>query len=81
MRVHANPFFGSVRFELTYGTNPPIVSFLPREAALKLKRIITGLIEAKRKGINLDQFPPDVLRERLLEVGSPNTISQPINPL
>lgn len=43
--VTTNLFFGTLAFEITgFEKNPPRVSFLPKEQALKAKNILNGLI-------------------------------------
>ncbi len=57
--VSTNIFFGTLQLEIRYfESNPAPVRFLPKNDAVKLRQIITGLIEAKDKNIQLGKLTP-----------------------
>ncbi len=54
--VSTNIFFGSVHFEIKgFTKNPPAVHRLSKQDAIKIKQIVTGLIEMKQAHVSLEE--------------------------
>jgi hypothetical protein len=63
-------FFATVDFRVTgFNDYPTPVKFLPIKDAIKLKRIIMGLIMCKKQSIDVSQIPLNELRVKLEELG------------
>ena len=72
-------FFSSLTFELTgYEANPPKIRFLPPNGAIKIKRIITGLLVCRQKNIDLTPVNTRSILDKIIEIGSANTRSETI---
>ncbi len=73
LNVEANsgPFFGSIKiYTKIYGNDPQVVHWLPRDATVEFKRIVEGLIIAKKQGINVMEFEKGECRMLLMRLGS-----------
>ncbi len=76
VQASTDMFFSSLTFELSgYETNPPDVSFLPRNAGILIKRIIKGLLVCQQKGIDLTPLEPSQIVDKIIEIGAANTNS------
>ena len=63
-------FFAAVDFKLTIGQETPgVVKFLKKQEAIKMRRIVTGLVATSRENIDLSQFSKDELLDKLREIG------------
>ncbi len=72
MSVEANlgPLFGSVHLTFRFFTdNTRTVTFLKRDDAIQLQRLMHGYIIAQRKEINTSDIKLDDLKKLLLELG------------
>lgn len=77
VKVTTGLIFGTVQFEIfNYESNPKPIRFLHKADAIRVKQYVTGLIEAKAKGVDLSKMSVNQLREKLTELGSVNTVSQ-----
>jgi len=64
------PFFGSLHLTFRFFTNnEKVISFLPRQDALELQRLIHGYIIAHRREIDVSSVKKDKLIELLSELG------------
>lgn len=63
-------FFASLSFEITgYETNPGDIEFLWASDAAKAKRIIMGLVNARKQGVDVSKIPLEELKSDLEEIG------------
>lgn len=69
--VDVGPFFGSLKiFTRFFNANKPyMVSFLRRDDALRIKRILQGYIIALQKNIDCSTLPTKELADMLHELG------------
>lgn len=73
LNVEANtgPFFGSIKvYTKIYGNDPQEVRWLPRDTTVEFKRIVEGLIIAKKQGIDVMDFGKGECRSLLMRLGS-----------
>jgi len=64
------PFFGSLHLTFRFFTNnEKVVSFLPRQDAIELQRLIHGYIIAHRREIDVTSVKKDKLITLLAELG------------
>lgn len=71
VKASSTLFFSSVEFEVTgYETNPPRIRWLPHDAALQIKRLITGLLICMQKQIDLTVIDTHQVVDKLIEIGS-----------
>ena len=70
VRVNRTIFFASLEFEVTRFTDPPntLTHLIPSKAA-KAKRYITGIMQAKKEGVDLTKLTMEDLRIRLEKIG------------
>ena len=71
VEVDAGPFFGSIKiYTRIYGSEPLLITFLSRKAAIEVKRIIEGLIIAHKQEIEYNDLSTDELLKLLRRLGS-----------
>lgn len=55
--VSTNLFFGTARFEIkNFEKNPPVILYLWKEDAVKLKQVVTGMIESRNAKIDTSRL-------------------------
>jgi hypothetical protein len=72
MSIEANvgPFFGSVHFIFRFfNDNEKTFTFLKRQDAINLQRLVHGFIIAHRKGVDISKVPAKELRDTLVQIG------------
>jgi len=72
MSVEANvgPFFGSIHFIFRFfNDNEKTFTFLKRQDAINLQRLVHGFIIAHRKGVDISKVPTKELRDTLVQIG------------
>ncbi len=68
--VTTDLFFATLCVEIGgYETNPGPIKFLPKGDAVKLRRLIFGLMEAKKENIDLGSIPINELVPKLEQIG------------
>lgn len=71
--VNRSIFFASMGFEvkrLNRSQSPRSINFLPPEEATIAKKYITGILTAKKAGIDFSKLTSTQIRKRLKEIGS-----------
>lgn len=69
--VDTGPFFGSLKiYTRVYGSEPLKITFLSRQSAIEVKRIIEGFIIAHKQEIEYNDLPTDELLHLLHRLGS-----------
>jgi len=72
--VSTNMLFGSVKFDLTLSpSDPDPVKFLPRECAIKIHQLTTGLLVAQKNEINLGDLSNEEVYAQIEKIGSADT--------
>jgi hypothetical protein len=72
--VSTNLFFGTVKFDLTLSpSDPDPISFLPKEGALKIHQLTTGLLVAQKNGIELRDLSHEEVYTQIEQIGSAAT--------
>lgn len=63
-------FFATLSVEISgFEQNPEDIRFLPKESALKAKRIILGLVAAHKEGVDLSKIPMEKIVSEVEEIG------------
>ncbi|HEX7018121.1 MAG TPA: hypothetical protein VF209_04410 [Patescibacteria group bacterium] len=76
--VSTNLLFGSLSLEVRFQEqNPPDVNYLWKDDALRLRRIITGLLTAYKEGVDLSKYSPHEILEEVDIIGSSHVASIP----
>lgn len=71
VKVNAGPFFATMMFEVIgYERNPEPVRFLPKRSAFEVRRLIMGLIAARKERVNLEKIDPRIVKKKVLEIGA-----------
>lgn len=77
VRVSTNLLFGKIDFELTnYEQNPEPVGWLWKSDAIRLKNIITGILDAVKQDVDLSKIQSDDL-ETLESIGKSEIAGDP----
>lgn len=72
MSIEANvgPFFGSIHLIFRFfNDNEKTFTFLKRQDAINLQRLVHGFIIAHRKGVDISKVPTKELRDTLVQIG------------
>ena len=56
-----------------YEENPTKVLFLPKQQAIDTHRVITGLMAAKREGVDIEKLPDNEVYKKAWEIGRGET--------
>jgi len=79
VQASSDIFFSALTFELAgYETNPEKIRFLHSGDAIKIKRIVTGLLVCRQKNIDLSTINALDVLDKIIEIGSANTPSETI---
>lgn len=74
--VEQGIFFATLRLEMGpggYQQNPPQVNFLKKNDALRIKRIIVGLLICHKEKIDLSEMTPGQILKNVEEIGRTKT--------
>lgn len=78
LNVSTNIFFGSLSLEMRFHEqNPPIINYLWKGEALRLRRVITGLLEAYKEGVDLSVYTPEEILQKVDVIGRSHVASIP----
>ncbi len=71
VKVNRNMLFASMEFEVIRFEEPPAnLNYLPPQKAAKAKRYISGILQAKKEGVDLSKLDLTQTRNKLEQIGS-----------
>lgn len=71
VKISRNLFFASIEIEvIRFQQSPSLINYLEPGKAAKAKRLISGILQAKKEGIDLSKLTLDEARIKLEKIGT-----------